>query len=520
MLHPALRYVIATRYRNRVRAILRRLKTPVGILALLFIGAIASAMILGTSYGQPIADAERQAMLSSFLAFLMILGVLGGIGQRGLLFAKADLDLVFPGPFTRRQMLAYHFVPHHIAGALLALMYVVMLGGRKMPSPLGCFLGFVLCQMTSAHLTAFAAELSMLVADKLYAKLRKLTIALAVIVSIVGILAIVLSITSTDPTGDAQIGSRLRLAWDSLAMKVFFYPAFAAGEMAGARTLGDGLIHMLGLIACTIGSFVLVSSLKVDFLENSYVATTRFRSRMDKAKHGLHDVNVKSSSSGPRSRIFTGAGAVLWLNALIMRRQLRALLGGVIVVGVMLAMFGRQGRDATTVLTVLTMVPLWMTLPVGFRIERDQLLTIRQLPLHPMAVVGSLLAIPTLVPFALQTIGVLGLIATGAVDIPTALSALPAFLAVGLTMTSVEALFLLGQAEPNHLNFIQTMLRFMTQMLSLAPGLIMLFTAAYFTRDKAMSVLYATVVQAIAAAVMMSLVGWRFHSRELVMHDA
>ena len=38
MLHPALRYVIATRYRNRVRAILRRLKTPAGILALLFIG--------------------------------------------------------------------------------------------------------------------------------------------------------------------------------------------------------------------------------------------------------------------------------------------------------------------------------------------------------------------------------------------------------------------------------------------------------------------------------------------------
>lgn len=520
MLHPALRYVIATRYRNRIHAILRRLKTPVGLLALLFVGAMATAMIMGTSYGTPIPDAERQAMLSSFLAFLMILGVLGGIGQRGLLFSKADLDLVFPGPFTRRQMLAYHFVPHHIAGALLALMYVVMLGGRKMPSPLGCFLGFVLCQMTSAHLTAFAAELSMLVADKLYAKLRKATIALAIVVSIVGILAVVLSITTMHDGGEVEMGSRLRLAWDSTWMQVLFYPAFAAGEMAGARTLGDGLIHMLGLIACAAGSFVLVSMLKVDFLEKSYVATTRFRSRMDKAKHGLHDVKVKSSSSGPQSRFFTGAGAVLWLNALIMRRQLRAVLGGVIVVGVMLAMFGRQGRDATTVLTVLTMVPLWMALPVGFRMPRDQLLTVRQLPLPPMAVVGSLLAVPTLVPFTLQTIGVIGLIATGAVDIPTALAALPAFLAVGLTMTSIEALFLLGQAEPNHLNFLQTMLRFMTQMLSLAPGIIMLITAAYFTRDKAMSVLYATIVQAVAAGVLMALVGWRFHRRELVMHDA
>ena len=93
-----------------------------------------------------------------------------------------------------------------------------------------------------------------------------------------------------------------------------------------------------------------------------------------------------------------------------------------------------------------------------------------------------------LVPFGLQIVGCAGLVATGAVEVSTALAALPAFLVVGLTMTSIEAIFLLGQAEPNHLNFLQTMLRFLTQMVSLAPGLIMLFVGALLTKDKAQAV--------------------------------
>ena len=520
MLHPALRYVIATRYRNRIRGILRRLKTPLGILAAIFLGFMVFGMILGTSAGPSAPVADRQAMLASFLAFLLILGVLGGIGQRGLLFAKADLDLVFPGPFTRRQLLTYHFVPHHIAGSLLALMYVVLLGGRTMPSPLGCFLGFVLCQMTSAHLTAFAAELSMLVADKLYAKLRRFTIVLAVLVSVIGLLTIVVSVGGAASDGGFGVGGRMRIAWDSPWMQTLLYPAHAAGQMAAARTLADGLVPVLGLIACAAGSFLLVSLLNVDFLENSYAATSRFRKRMAKARHGLHEAKVKESSRGPRSRFFTGAGAVLWLNALIMRRQLRAVLGGVIVIAVMLAMFGRQSRSSTTILTVLTMVPLWMALPVGFRMPREQLLTVRQLPLRGMAVVLALLAVPVLVPFALQVLGCAGLVGTGAVELSTALAALPGFLVVGLTMTSIEGIFLLGQAEPNHLNFLQTMLRFLTQMVSLAPGLVTLFVAGMLTRDKAVSVLLATCVQAIAASLLIWILGWRFQRRELVLHDA
>ncbi len=520
MFHPALRYVIATRYRNRIRSILRRLRTPLGIFAALFIGLMVTGMVIGTSFGPSVPVAEKQAMLASFLAFLLILGVLGGIGQRGLLFAKADLDLVFPGPFTRRQLLTYHFVPHHIAGALLGLMYVVLLGGRTMPSPLGCFLGFVLCQMTSAHLTAFAAEASMLVADKLYAKLRRLTIVIAVLVSVAGLLFIVVSVGGADDDGGFGMGNRLAIAWDSPWMQTLLYPAHAAGQMAGARDLADGIVPALGLIACAIGSFLLVALLDVDFLENSYAATSKFRKRMDKAKHGLHDTKVKASSDGPRSRLFQGAGAVLWLNALIMKRQLRAILGGVIVIGVMLAMFGRQSRDSTTILTVLTMVPLWMALPVGFRMPREQLMTVRQLPLGSMAVVGALLTVPTMVPFALQVLGCAGLVATGAVEVGTALAALPAFLVVGLTMTSIEAIFLLGQAEPNHLNFLQTMLRFMTQMVSLMPGLVTLFVASYITKDKPTAVLAATVVQAVAAATLMAILGWRFHRRELILHDA
>ncbi len=516
ILHPALRFLIATRWKNRARSWLRRLKTPLGLLGGIVIALAVTGIVLGSGMRSTTPIAERQAMLSSFLGFLIILGVLGGIGQRGLIFSRADLDFLFPAPIPRRHLLAYHFIPQYLAAVMLAGVYLLLMGGRSMPAPIPLFVAIVLCQMTSGHLSAFAAELSMKLADRVYGRLRRVVIGLVVVLTIGAVLTVVLSL------GEAgQVGGNLRGAWDSPWLRVALYPAVAAAEVGAASSFADAWIPLTGLVLCTAGSFLLVTLLNVDFMESSYTATTKMRKRMADAKRGLRTANVKRSVGVPRSALYRGAGAVLWLNLLIMRRQLRALLGGVIVIVVMFSMFSaRSSADPTTFLTVLTMVPIWMTLPVGFRLPRDQLMLVRQLPVRPTALVAALVTVPTLMPFLLQVLGIVALVSVGSLALSTGLAALPAFLVVGGTLVAVEGLFLLRQADPSSVNVLQTMGRLFAQFLALLPGIVTLIAVGSATGEKSWSVLIATAVQFVVACFLMGWIGRRFQRKEIRLSEA
>ncbi len=458
---------------------------------------------------------ERIGVFVSILAFLMVMGVLSGIGQRGLVFLAADLDFLFPAPIARRHLLVYHFMPHYLAAAFMGLLYLLVLGGRFMPHPLLFLLGVTLCQMTNAHLSALAAELSMALADRLYRRLRHVTTALVVLLTLAGMLVVIGGISGT-----GNVTSLLREGLESPVAQVIFFPAVQAVKL-GAHPHEPARWAAFGSLAlCALGSFSLVLALRVDFVEASFGATKKAWKKVDDMRRGVSKTNVKRSSAGPRGTFFQGAGAVLWLNALTMRRQLRTILGGLLVVMVMLAVFSGQRGDsglAATLLFVLVMVPLWMPLPVGFRLPREQLLELRQLPLAPGRLAAALLAVPVLVPFLLQALATLILIVIGDLDVALALAVLPAFAAVGATMVAIESFFVLRRPHPNSINLLHSVAQLLLQLVALAPALISAAGLKLMDVPLPLIVLVAALVQAAVSYALLRVLGRRLQTGDVAV---
>lgn len=470
ILHPALRYLVLTRWKNRVRTFLGKLKTLPGALGGLVIIAAGAGLVMGGRFGQDLSVTERSSVFLAILAFLMLMGVLSGIGQRGLVFLAADLDYLFPAPIARRHVLAYHFVPHYLAAAFMGLLYLFMLGGRFMPNPGLFFVGVLLCQITNAHLSALAAELSMVAADRLYARVRRLSTAVTVLFVGAGMLLVIGGIA-----GLGNVLQHLDTALGTPIARIVFWPAVQAVELSVQPELGARLAALAGLSACAAGTFLLVALLRVDFVESSFNATKKAWKKVDQMRRGAYGGRVKRSARGPSGNRYRGAGAVLWLNVLTMRRQLRAIIGGLLVVLVMLAMFSRESRGpslANTILIMLAMVPLWMPLPVGFRLPREQLLALRELPFAPARLAAALLVVPVLVPFLLQLFAVSVLAALGRLDAGLAAAALPVYVVVGGTMVAVESFFVLRRPHPNTINLLHSVAQIMLQLAALLPGLI------------------------------------------------
>ena len=509
----ALRYLVLARLRNRVRTWVARLRTPMGLLGAGLLVLVLAGFALGGDFAGHRTLAERKAYLGALLGFLLVMGVLSGLGQRGLVFTRADLDFLFPAPIPKRQLLLYYFIPGYAASLLIALVYLVFLGGRSMPSPPLFYVGTLLCLVTNAHLTAFAAEVSMLLADKVHARLRHFTLPVVVLLSLGCILLVVGGMGDT-----GALPAWVRDAWGSRILQVLFYPALQAVELGAAETTGAALGALLALLACAAGSFALVLLLRVDFLEASFGATRKVRTRMEQARRGVHTARVRGSSRGPRGPWVRGAGAVLWLGALTMRRQVRAVLGGLLVVTIMLAVFTQRGAGGGrpyALLLMLAFIPLWMPLPIGFRLPRDQLQALRLLPLDPTRLAGALLTVPVVVVFLLQALAVAAVVVLGRAPPELALVALPGYLVVNATTVCVESVFVMQRDHPNQVNFVHEILRLMLQMVALGPGVMALAVVHGTTRSVALAAAAGVGVQALVSLALLVWVGRRLQRMDV-----
>jgi len=509
ILHPALRYLLRTRWKNRLLTWVRKLKTVGGLAGAALILAAMAGVLLGGSFGEHLTTAERISVFVSILAFVMVMGILGGIGQRGLLFRPADLDFLFPAPIARRHLLVYHFVPHYLAGLFMGVVYLLALGGRLLAHPALFLLGVTLCQITSAHLSALAAELSMLVADHVYGRVRRVVMGLVLLLTIGGLLLVVGGIS-----GVGDITTHLREALDSRAAHVVLFPVVMAVHLGAHPDAAARWFAFFSLVGCALGSFLLVLALRVDIVEASFRASQKAWKRVAQRRQGLHETRVSRSATPSSSGIFRGAGAVFWMNVLTLRRQMRSLLGGLLMVMVMLAVMqgsarggGRGGGSAETVLMVLAMLPLWMPLPLGFRLPREQLLSLRMLPLAPERLATALIAMPVLVPFALQALATLILAATGSLSPAFAIAMLPAFLAGDVTIVAIESGFVLRRPTPNAVNLLHSMGQILLQLVAVLPALIVAGVLHEFGANLGLALPVASVVQFVVAYVILRHVG-------------
>src|SRR5204863_70996 len=117
-------YLWARTRKNAIRRFFAGLKRPRKLMAALVRVALLGFLLVGVpgSMSKDLTAEQSAALMSSYLAVVLVLSIIGGLTERGIAFSPSDVDFLFAGPFSRRSL-----VLHHVAGLYPATILAAVL---------------------------------------------------------------------------------------------------------------------------------------------------------------------------------------------------------------------------------------------------------------------------------------------------------------------------------------------------------------------------------------------------------
>ncbi len=422
MTHPLV-YLYVTTARNGVRRFFARLRQPRRLVALVVtLGFVAFVALGATRESSGFADAtvDPAAVLRAYFGLMLVLAPLSGFAERGLTFSLAEVDFLFPGPFRARSLVLYH-----LARALPALMFgaalpLLLLGGR-VPRPGVVWLGCALVSLIAQHLRVTASLFALHVGEPLYRRLR----GPVRFVSVVGALVLV-AVLASMVTDHGGLRGVLAGASDAPVARILLWPAVVVGDLATPDAPGGVAGPVLGLLAVALASLVPPLLLQVGFLEASITLSAKaaeIRQRLQRGRGVAAAAAVGSdrrvrAARAPTARLWRGAGAIAWKNALMARRSTRTIFFAAVML-LILFVPGLVTADASPALPLMmgAMFPLFLagSVPFDFRGETGHFAALKALPLPRWAVAAAEIVVPTAIVLGFQAIYGLAIAIAGGV---------------------------------------------------------------------------------------------------------
>lgn len=536
MLHPALLSLIKLQFRGRLRASVRGAKTPKGIV--FFVIALVLLVVwLGPAvmmaFVVPRADpAHMRTMLPLALLALTIVTSIAHGGDKAVSFTPAEVNFLFPGPFTRRHLLLYkitkstigaataavlismgmlQFTPHFIGGVVGAFLALLFLQFASM--------AFVLTRQTAGEATRYATS-------------RR-----AVLFVLLGAIAVALA-PAVRAALRADWGTLLSSVQSSPAARVALAPVKPVAMAWTATTYGQ--LALWGAVAGAIDLALLVLVLKLDthLVDVALEASRRQDEVLTRMRRGAWIAPAAGTGARaaglrvPMLPRLAGAGPVFWRQLATALRSSRGLLIFLAIFAAAIVPAAVIGGAKGGVWAAFPAV-IWVTLILGamlkldFRGDLDRMEVLKSLPVSPVAVAAGQIAAPTLV------LAIIHLLLLGAMLLLIPINpagggkkvlvwALLIAPPMDLLMIGVENLvFLLlpirpAAATPGDLSAMGR-----HALLFLLKGLVMLVpcglaagagVAAYFALGRSQVIACAATVAALGAAAlaMVPLVGWAF----------
>lgn len=530
-MHPALWKLMRLNNWASWRVLFRGARTLRGaILLLLLLGTLVFyvVFIIGLTFileGSPEAK-EYIGRAGPYFSVVMLLiflqSVLNSNNVGHLYFAPAEVDFLFAGPFTRRDLLLYKLVRWGIGillGSLIVAVSPLSLAFRgRLPTFVGVGLALVFIK-----LSGLAVMLTrLMIAEAAHTKMRRITLA------VVGMLV---------ATGLAQVfGRSSGIAYRALASdfeatwvgRILLSPFLVFRNAAMAeRWFPDLFIWGTAGLAIDGALVAIVLRLDADYLEWSTAISQWVYERVQRAKRTGGMVITAGRRPGrglPRLPWLAGAGPVAARQVVLTSRLSRGVVTLIVLGGLALLAWSwlRHGG-------VLRSVPLpspslglgalayimfifQLALPVGFRGDVDHLDVLKALPIRPTAVAAGELAGCAAVFALIQLVamGVYGVI-TGSLGAPMIATAILLF-PVDMIILGVSSLaFLLypvrrtqpgAGADANTLGrglmnlIIQGLMLF--PLLGVAAGLA---ATAYLVSGQSLIIMTATAMAAMAAEI-------------------
>jgi uncharacterized membrane protein (DUF485 family) len=360
--------------------------------------------------GLPEPDQVRRYGTLGLAAYCLAV-VLMSTGGSGLVFTPAEINFLFPGPFTRRRLLAYKLVQPALVVLPIALMVspgVMVFAGSFLGAFLAILFAFLFIQLFAVAVGLLAAAAGALA----YSRARKLLLGAAFAVLAVGLVVT----RQAGPAGEPPLETLRRLEQSAFVKTVlaplgWFFDLFTAEQfwpdLARAAALTVGVL--VALLALLFG-------LDASFLEASAAASERTYARLQRMRSGSVAAGLSATAGRPRFSLpmpptWGGVGPVLWRQVLTAVRSLKGITLLFLLVGLMacwpIILSTRGVANEVTggsLLGILVMLSILLTnvTAFDFRGDLDRMDLLKALPIAPWRVVLGQLAAPVILASLVQ----------------------------------------------------------------------------------------------------------------------
>jgi hypothetical protein len=408
-MHSALWLLMRLQTRAALRRVTRKVRTPKGaffvivgaLVFLLWLGPVLFSVKLG-----PTTNPETVRSIAPLLLLVMcILTLIGGGGDKSISFTQGEINFLFPGPFTRRELLLYKLTRTLIGALLSGLVFSIALL-QHASTRLAAFIGGVLAMGFVQLLTLVFSLLAQSIGTRAYTLARKI-----ILFGVFAALVVPMASSGREAFRNGFLEGA-KAVGQSTAGKVVLAPMVPFVRTFAAQSPSELATWGMTSLAINAGLLVLLLRLDADYREASLAASQRIFDRLERMRRGQIVANT-SSAGAKRRRLpmfpwLGGAGPTAWRQFTTALRTSRGTLFFLLIMScsVAPAFLAAKGNAAIPIATA----SLWMTvilsmmLKFDFRGELEQMDWMKTLPISPTAMAAGQLAAPVVVLTIVQTI--------------------------------------------------------------------------------------------------------------------
>jgi hypothetical protein len=415
LVQPALLKLIGLNLRGRLRRLTRGLRTRKGILYTLvacgFFGLSVGPAIVNNLFRVKTDPTLIRSLVPMGLLVFCLAQLVSMKPGKGVAFLPAEIDFLFPGPFLRRDLLAYKIVGLTLTSFGISIffsIYLVPFAPLWLAGFVGAFLAILFLQLVQLCATLVAAT----IAESAFTLGRKLVLfVLAVLIAV----AVGLALSRGMHGGLTTVLTRLRQSW----VTTFLLAPFAVfGNTLAAETFATLLGWGAAAAGINLALVLLALKLDANFMETSIATSQKLYEWQQRARRGA--MWAPTGSGGAHWRIpqfpwLGGAGPIAWRQLMTAFRGARglAIVLGIfcLYAGVPLAAFKTPVEAAAATPAVLAFVSIFLIpqmVRFDFRGDLDRMETIKTLPVRTTAIVIGELMTPIAIATAVQLLVLCG----------------------------------------------------------------------------------------------------------------
>lgn len=410
-MNPALLKLIYLQGRGMLRRMTRGAGTARRIVffvvgAMLFIMWLLSGV--ANSFMRRSDPARVRAVTPLAILGVCILTAITSAGDKAIAFTPGEVDQLFPGPFSRRELLAYKILKSLFAAMLTGLILSIALL-RHAQWWVACFVGVFLSLLFVQFFSIAVVLAGQTIGMAAYSRVRK-----AVVILVIAGGVIFARLWIGNGSGGAAAESALMAARSSSVGQIIFAPFEPFGNAITASSAGSLAVASFYALILIAAMVALVVLLDANYLEAAMVASQRRYEKIQRIRSGsfLSGVGVGKSTRWrlPMLPWTGGAGPIAWRQLTSALRSSRGLLLLMLIIAISAAPIllsgSREHRERMVAPAIG--IAIWLTffassmLNFDFRGDLDQIDVLKALPIGSVAIsLGQLIA-PTLVMASLH----------------------------------------------------------------------------------------------------------------------